>query len=110
MTHVLTTRFFYGINSTKIFCKSSCSAKLSKRELDSFQTAESKGFRARLRCQPKLEMRLIPKAVRAVARTCATNRIELVIPCHRVVATNGNLSGYRWGIERKEKLLIKEKQ
>lgn len=43
--------------------------------------------------------------VRAVARACATNRIALLIPCHRVVALNGKLSGYRWGIERKQKLL-----
>ena len=46
-----------------------------------------------------------PKAVRAVARACATNRVAVVIPCHRVVGSNGSLSGYRWGIERKQKLL-----
>jgi AraC family transcriptional regulator of adaptative response/methylated-DNA-[protein]-cysteine methyltransferase len=45
------------------------------------------------------------KAVRAVARACASNRVALVIPCHRVVGSNGSLSGYRWGIERKDKLL-----
>ena len=45
------------------------------------------------------------KKVRAVARACATNPVALVIPCHRVVASDGKLSGYRWGIERKEKLL-----
>ncbi len=49
------------------------------------------------------------KAVRAVARACATNRIAVVIPCHRVIGTNGNLSGYRWGIERKAKLIESEK-
>jgi AraC family transcriptional regulator, regulatory protein of adaptative response / methylated-DNA-[protein]-cysteine methyltransferase len=49
------------------------------------------------------------KAVRAVARACATNRIAVVIPCHRVIGTNGSLSGYRWGIERKAKLIESEK-
>ena len=46
-----------------------------------------------------------PRAVRAVARACATNPIALVVPCHRVIAANGDLSGYRWGIERKRALL-----
>lgn len=48
------------------------------------------------------------KAVRAVARACATNPVALVNPCHRVIASNGNLSGYRWGIDRKKILLDKE--
>ena len=51
-----------------------------------------------------------PKAVRAVARACATNPVALVTPCHRVVQANGNVSGYRWGVERKEKLLEQEKK
>ena len=46
-----------------------------------------------------------PRAVRAVARACATNPIALVVPCHRVIAANGDLSGYRWGIELKRALL-----
>jgi AraC family transcriptional regulator, regulatory protein of adaptative response / methylated-DNA-[protein]-cysteine methyltransferase len=49
------------------------------------------------------------KAVRAVASACARNQVALVIPCHRVVGSDGSLSGYRWGIERKKKLLEKEK-
>ena len=49
-----------------------------------------------------------PKAVRAVARACATNPACIVIPCHRVVRTDGGLGGYRWGIGRKRKLLEKE--
>ncbi len=51
-----------------------------------------------------------PKAARAVARACATNPAPLVIPCQRVVREDGGLGGYRWGIERKEKLLAKERQ
>ncbi len=51
-----------------------------------------------------------PKAVRAVARACATNRVAIVIPCHRVVSSDGSLSGYRWGIERKRKLIEAEKK
>jgi AraC family transcriptional regulator, regulatory protein of adaptative response / methylated-DNA-[protein]-cysteine methyltransferase len=52
----------------------------------------------------------VPSATRAVARACATNRVCLVIPCHRVLQKGGGLGGYRWGIERKRKLLQKEKQ
>ena len=51
-----------------------------------------------------------PKAVRAVARACATNPVALVNPCHRVIAADGKLSGYRWGIERKAELLTLEKE
>ena len=49
-----------------------------------------------------------PTAVRAVARACATNPAALVVPCHRVVRSDGGLGGYRWGVERKEKLLQTE--
>jgi len=51
----------------------------------------------------------VPKSVRAVSRACASNRIAVAIPCHRVVRHNGNLAGYRWGIERKRTLLQREK-
>jgi AraC family transcriptional regulator, regulatory protein of adaptative response / methylated-DNA-[protein]-cysteine methyltransferase len=49
-----------------------------------------------------------PKATRAVARACATNRVALLVPCHRVVGANGSLTGYRWGVERKQQLLKAE--
>jgi len=52
----------------------------------------------------------MPKATRAVARACATNPVAVAIPCHRVVRQDGELGGYRWGIERKERLLALEKQ
>jgi AraC family transcriptional regulator of adaptative response/methylated-DNA-[protein]-cysteine methyltransferase len=50
-----------------------------------------------------------PKATRAVARACATNRVALVVPCHRVVGASGALTGYRWGVERKRQLLDAER-
>ena len=50
-----------------------------------------------------------PSATRAVARACATNPVSLVVPCHRVVRSDGSPSGYRWGLRRKEALLEQEK-
>lgn len=50
----------------------------------------------------------MPAAPRAVARACATNGLALAIPCHRVIAANASLSGYRWGLERKRSLLVAE--
>lgn len=49
-----------------------------------------------------------PRAVRAVARACATNSIALAIPCHRVVRTDGSMAGYRWGVDRKRELIARE--
>ena len=50
-----------------------------------------------------------PAAVRAVGRACATNPVALVIPCHRVVREDQTLGGYRWGLERKQRLLERER-
>jgi AraC family transcriptional regulator of adaptative response/methylated-DNA-[protein]-cysteine methyltransferase len=49
-----------------------------------------------------------PGAARAVARACATNRVAVVVPCHRVVRGSGDVSGYRWGVDRKRALLERE--
>jgi AraC family transcriptional regulator of adaptative response/methylated-DNA-[protein]-cysteine methyltransferase len=49
-----------------------------------------------------------PKATRAVARACATNPVAIAIPCHRVVRQDGAMGGYRWGVDRKKKLLALE--
>ena len=49
-----------------------------------------------------------PKAARAVARACASNRLAVLVPCHRVIRGSGDLAGYKWGIERKQKLLKQE--
>ncbi|HXV23413.1 MAG TPA: methylated-DNA--[protein]-cysteine S-methyltransferase [Alphaproteobacteria bacterium] len=50
----------------------------------------------------------VPESVRAVGRACATNPVALIVPCHRVVREDGSLSGYRWGLARKQALLERE--
>jgi AraC family transcriptional regulator of adaptative response/methylated-DNA-[protein]-cysteine methyltransferase len=50
-----------------------------------------------------------PNATRAVARACALNRVSVLVPCHRVVGVDGSLTGYRWGVERKQRLLEAER-
>jgi AraC family transcriptional regulator of adaptative response/methylated-DNA-[protein]-cysteine methyltransferase len=52
----------------------------------------------------------MPNATRAVARACATNRVAVVVPCHRVIGGSGSLTGYRWGVDRKRQLLEAEKR
>jgi len=49
-----------------------------------------------------------PRAVRAVARACASNKVAVLVPCHRVVRSDGSLGGYRWGLPRKQALLDSE--
>lgn len=50
-----------------------------------------------------------PNATRAVARACATNRVALLVPCHRIIGADGQLTGYRWGVERKKQILAAER-
>lgn len=50
----------------------------------------------------------IPRAVRAVAQACGANHVAVIVPCHRAVRSDGALSGYRWGVERKRELLLRE--
>ncbi|MEH1773723.1 methylated-DNA--[protein]-cysteine S-methyltransferase [Nostoc sp.] len=51
-----------------------------------------------------------PQAVRAVGNACGANPIALIVPCHRVLRSDGSLGGYHWGIERKQKLLTQESE
>ena len=50
-----------------------------------------------------------PRAARAVARACASNRLAFVVPCHRVVRADGQAGGWRWGLPRKQQLLARER-
>jgi AraC family transcriptional regulator of adaptative response/methylated-DNA-[protein]-cysteine methyltransferase len=70
------------------------------REIPSGETVSYAGL------AHKLDM---PKGARAIAGACAANDLAVVIPCHRVVRSDGTLSGYRWGVERKRKLLAMER-
>jgi len=51
-----------------------------------------------------------PRSTRAVANACAANQLAVIIPCHRIVRSDGNISGYRWSAERKQALLLNEQQ
>ncbi|UAW99412.1 methylated-DNA--[protein]-cysteine S-methyltransferase [Halopseudomonas nanhaiensis] len=51
-----------------------------------------------------------PRAVRAVAAACAANPLAIAVPCHRVLRSDGDISGYRWGVERKRQLLAREQE
>ena len=93
------------------------SAKMAPLQMDLRGTAFQLRVWQALRAIPRGETRSYsqmarelgnPNATRAVARACATNRVAVVVPCHRVVGVNGSLTGYRWGVERKRQLLEAE--
>jgi AraC family transcriptional regulator of adaptative response/methylated-DNA-[protein]-cysteine methyltransferase len=50
-----------------------------------------------------------PKSTRAVAQACGANALAVAVPCHRVLRKNGDISGYRWGVDRKQALLVRER-
>ena len=52
----------------------------------------------------------VPKAARAIGRACGSNRLALIVPCHRIVREDGSLGGWRWGVERKRELLANEQR
>ncbi|RAO76875.1 methylated-DNA--[protein]-cysteine S-methyltransferase [Dyella jiangningensis] len=52
----------------------------------------------------------VPKAARAIGRACGSNKLALIVPCHRIVREDGSLGGWRWGVERKRDLLAKEQR
>ena len=51
-----------------------------------------------------------PTAARAVARACGSNPVAMVVPCHRVLPAAGGVGGYRWGVERKKRILARERK
>lgn len=73
------------------------------KELQRIPTGETRSYSAIARAVGK------PGAARAVARACARNRVAVLIPCHRVVREDGAVGGYRWGPERKQALLERER-
>lgn len=94
-------------------------ASVGKIPLDIQGTAFQQRVWSALRMIPRGETRSYtdvarqigsPRAVRAVANACGSNPVAVVIPCHRVVQKNGSMAGYRWGVERKEALLRRERE
>lgn len=72
------------------------------RELQRIQSGTTRSYR-------QIATRIgVPDAVRAVASACARNRVAVLVPCHRVIRGDGNLAGYRWGLQRKRDLLAAE--
>jgi AraC family transcriptional regulator of adaptative response/methylated-DNA-[protein]-cysteine methyltransferase len=78
-----------------------------------FQQRSGRSFSAflpgRLSAIPKWRPDRFPNSARAVAQACGANALAVAIPCHRVVRNNGDISGYRWGVDRKRALLARER-
>lgn len=87
--------FVYGVLTTGVYCRPSCPARAPDGDVLSY-TEVATGIGA-------------PKSVRAAAAACAANRIAILVPCHRVLRSDGGLAGYRWGLERKRVLLDQER-
>lgn len=92
--------FFVGVKTTGIFCRPTCPARKPKVEnCEFFETA-----------QEALLASFRPSAFRAVALANGANQFAIVIPCHRVINSNGDLGGYGGGIKRKEWFLKHERK
>lgn len=101
-----------------LFRKATTSRQPSEQSLDLRGTVFQLRVWQALRQIPRGETRTysqlaremgIPKSTRAVARACAVNRVAIVVPCHRVVGAGGSLTGYRWGVKRKQQILEAER-
>jgi O-6-methylguanine DNA methyltransferase len=130
-------RFFYSVRTTGAYCRPACPASSPLRKNVRFHAtcdeAEKAGYRPCKRCKPT-EVRLAkrhsmavakacrlieqaeianrigrPSSARAGGTACGANPLALAVPCHRVVHSDGSLSGYRWGVERKRELLRRER-
>lgn len=119
--------FYVGVKTTSVFCIATCRARKPKFENVEFYTsvkgALDAGYRPCKVCKPTenaneappIVSRTIqmvrdnPKAVRAVASANGFNRISIIVPCHRVIGKDGQLTGYGGGLERKRWLINHEK-
>lgn len=101
--HIIINKLFSSNNHNHIYMHGTSFQKIVWQALLSVQPGITKTYHDIAHIIGK------PKAVRAVARAIASNRIAYIIPCHRVIRKDGSLGGYRWGIERKKQILTFEK-
>jgi AraC family transcriptional regulator of adaptative response/methylated-DNA-[protein]-cysteine methyltransferase len=93
-----------GIQSLPLDIRTTAFQRRVYEELKRIPTGETRTYSEIAECLGGASGR------RAVARACATNNVAVIIPCHRVVRSDGGLGGYRWGLDRKKELLKKEKE